>query len=146
MLDEEGKDARHDMGCYGIGVTRIVAAAIEQNHDEHGIIWPAPMAPFEVVLVGAQLRRSPAVVASGRRRCTRSCGAAGIDVLLDDRDARPGVKFADIELIGIPHRVVVSERGLASGRLEYRHRRAEASEDFAGESAVEFLRGRVAAG
>jgi prolyl-tRNA synthetase len=133
------------MGCYGIGVTRIVAAAIEQNHDERGIIWPAPLAPFDVVLVGLNWEKSAAV----RERALalyQELGQAGIEVLLDDRDARPGVKFADAELVGIPHRVVVSERGLASGRLEYRHRRAEASEEFAGESALEFLRGRVAAG
>ncbi len=145
VQDEQGRDLVMYMGCYGIGVTRIVAAAIEQNHDERGIIWPAPLTPFDVVLVGLNWEKSAAV----RERAEalyRELGEAGIDVLLDDRDARPGVKFADAELVGIPHRVVVSERGLASGRLEYRHRRAEASEEFAGEAAVEFLRGRVAAG
>jgi prolyl-tRNA synthetase len=145
VQDEQGRDLFMHMGCYGIGVTRIVAAAIEQNHDERGIIWPAPLAPFDVVLVGLNWEKSAAV----RERAEalyRELGEAGIEVLLDDRDARPGVKFADAELAGIPHRVVVSERGLASGRLEYRHRRAEASEEFPGESAAEFLRGRVAAG
>ncbi len=145
VQDEQGRDLVMYMGCYGIGVTRIVAAAIEQNHDERGIIWPAPLTPFDVVLVGLNWEKSAAV----RERAEalyRELGEAGIDVLLDDRDARPGVKFADAELVGIPHRVVVSERGLASGRLEYRHRRAEASEEFAGEAAVEFRRGRVAAG
>jgi prolyl-tRNA synthetase len=145
VQDEQGRDLVMYMGCYGIGVTRIVAAAIEQNHDERGIIWPAPLAPFDVVLVGLNWEKSAAV----RERALalyRELGDAGIEVLLDDRDARPGVKFADAELFGIPHRVVVSERGLASGRLEYRHRRAEASEEFAGEAAVEFLRGRLAAG
>jgi len=145
VQDEQGRDLVMYMGCYGIGVTRIVAAAIEQNHDERGIIWPAPLAPFDVVLVGLNWEKSAAV----RERALalyRELGEAGIEVLLDDRDARPGVKFADAELFGIPHRVVVSERGLASGRLEYRHRRAEASEEFPGETAVEFLRGRVAAG
>jgi len=145
VQDEQGRDLVMYMGCYGIGVTRIVAAAIEQNHDERGIIWPAPLAPFDVVLVGLNWEKSAAV----RERALalyRELGEAGIEVLLDDRDARPGVKFADAELVGIPHRVVVSERGLASGRLEYRHRRAEASEEFPGETAVEFLRGRVAAG
>jgi prolyl-tRNA synthetase len=145
VQDEQGRDLVMYMGCYGIGVTRIVAAAIEQNHDDRGIIWPAPLTPFDVVLVGLNWEKSAAV----RERALalyRELGEAGIDVLLDDRDARPGVKFADAELTGIPHRVVVSERGLASGRLEYRHRRAEASEEFPGENAVEFLRGRVAAG
>ncbi|MBM4219792.1 MAG: proline--tRNA ligase [Gammaproteobacteria bacterium] len=144
VQDEQGRDLVMHMGCYGIGVTRIVAAAIEQNHDQRGIIWPAPLAPFDVVLVGLNWEKSQAV----RERALalyRELGAAGIEVLLDDRDARPGVKFADAELFGIPHRVVVSERGLASGRLEYRHRRAETSEEFPGESAVEFLRGRLAA-
>jgi len=145
VQDEQGRDLFMHMGCYGIGVTRIVAAAIEQNHDERGIIWPAPLAPFDVVLVGLNWEKSAAV----RERAEalyRELGEAGIEVLLDDRDARPGVKFADAELAGIPHRVVVSERGLASGKLEYRHRRAEASEEFPGETAAEFLRGRVAAG
>ncbi len=145
VQDEQGRDLVMYMGCYGIGVTRIVAAAIEQNHDQRGIIWPAQLTPFDVVLVGLNWEKSAAV----RERALAlydELGEAGMDVLLDDRDARPGVKFADAELFGIPHRVVVSERGLASGRLEYRHRRAEASEDFPGESAVEFLRGRVAAG
>ena len=117
------------MGCYGIGVTRIVAAAIEQNHDERGIIWPAPLAPFDVVLVGLNWEKS-AAVREAALALYRELGDAGIEVLLDDRDARPGVKFADAELFGIPHRIVVSERGLAAGRLEYRHRRAEANEEF----------------
>jgi len=145
VQDEQGRDLVMYMGCYGIGVTRIVAASIEQNHDQRGIIWPAQLTPFDVVLVGLNWEKSAAV----RERALAlydELGEAGMDVLLDDRDARPGVKFADAELFGIPHRVVVSERGLASGRLEYRHRRAEASEEFPGESAVEFLRGRVAAG
>ncbi len=145
VQDEQGRDLVMHMGCYGIGVTRIVAAAIEQNHDERGIIWPAPLAPFDVVLVALNWEKSEAV----RERALalyRELGDAGIEVLLDDRDARPGVKFADAELFGIPHRVVVSDRGLASGKLEYRHRRAEASEEFQGDRALEFLRGRIAAG
>jgi len=145
VQDEQGRDLVMYMGCYGIGVTRIVAAAIEQNHDDRGIIWPAPLAPFDVALIGLNWEKSAAV----RERALelyRELGEAGFEVLLDDRDARPGVKFADAELVGIPHRVVVSERGLAAGKLEYRHRRAEASEDFPGEAAVEFLRGRIAPG
>jgi prolyl-tRNA synthetase len=145
VQDEQGRDLVMHMGCYGIGVTRIVAAAIEQNHDERGIIWPAPLAPFDVVLVALNWEKSEAV----RERALalyRELGDAGFEVLLDDRDARPGVKFADAELIGIPHRVVVSERGLAAGKLEYRHRRAESSEEFPGGTALEFLRGRLATG
>jgi prolyl-tRNA synthetase len=145
VQDEQGRDLAMFMGCYGIGVTRIVAAAIEQNHDERGIIWPAPLAPFDVVVVGLNWEKS-APVREAALALYGALGEAGIDALLDDRDARPGVKFADAELFGIPHRVVVSERGLAAGRLEYRHRRAEASEEFPREQAVGFLRGRIAAG
>jgi prolyl-tRNA synthetase len=145
VQDEQGRDIEMYMGCYGIGVTRIVAAAIEQNNDERGIIWPAPLAPFDVVLVGLNWEKSAAVREAGLA-LYRELGDAGISVLLDDRDARPGVKFADAELFGIPHRVVVSDRGLAAGRLEYRHRRAEANEEFPREQSIEFLRKRVAAG
>jgi prolyl-tRNA synthetase len=132
------------MGCYGIGVTRIVAAAIEQNHDERGIIWPAPLAPFDVVLVGLNWEKAAAVRETAGR-IYRELSGAGIEVLLDDRDARPGVKFADAELIGVPHRVVVSERGIAAGRLEYRHRRAPDNEEFPLDSALPFIRERLAA-
>jgi prolyl-tRNA synthetase len=145
VQDEQGRDIAMYMGCYGIGVTRIVAAAIEQNHDERGIIWPAPLAPFDVVVVGLNWEKS-AVVRDAAGALYRQLTDAGLEVLLDDRDARPGVKFADAELFGIPHRVVVSDRGLAAGRLEYRHRRADASEEFARGDAVAFLRGRAAAG
>jgi prolyl-tRNA synthetase len=130
------------MGCYGIGVTRIVAAAIEQNHDTHGIIWPDPIAPFHVVLVSLNAHKSERVRAAAEALYAE-LGAAGIEVLYDDRDARPGVKFADAELLGIPHRIVIGERGLDAGRLEYRHRRAESSEDFPQNAAVDFLRSRL---
>jgi prolyl-tRNA synthetase len=145
VQDEQGRDIAMYMGCYGIGVTRIVAAAIEQNHDERGIIWPAPLAPFDVVVVGLNWEKS-AAVREAAGTLYRELTDAGLEVLLDDRDARPGVKFADAELSGIPHRVVVSDRGLAAGRLEYRHRRADASEEFARGDAIAFLRGRAAAG
>jgi prolyl-tRNA synthetase len=145
VQDEQGRDIAMFMGCYGIGVTRIVAAAIEQNHDDRGIIWPAPLAPFDVVVVGLNWEKS-AQVRDAATSLYGELGDAGFEVLLDDRDARPGVKFADAELYGIPHRIVVSDRGLAAGRLEYRHRRAEASEEFARDAAVEFVRGRVARG
>ena len=130
------------MGCYGIGVTRIVAAAIEQNHDERGIIWPDPIAPFHVVPRSAQPDKSPRVRAAADALYDE-LSEAGIEVLYDDRDARPGVKFADAELLGIPHRIVVGERGLEAGTLEYRHRRASESEDFPQHAALEFIRSRL---
>jgi prolyl-tRNA synthetase len=132
------------MGCYGIGVTRIVAAAIEQNHDERGIVWPAPLAPFDVVLIGLNWEKS-ARVRETAEALYRELTGAGVEVLLDDRDARPGVKFADAELTGIPHRIVVSERGIEAGRLEYRHRRANGNEDFPAAEAASFIRARLAA-
>jgi prolyl-tRNA synthetase len=142
VLDEQGREVTPLMGCYGIGVTRIVAAAIEQNHDERGIIWPEPMAPFHVVLVPINMQKSERVSETSER-LYRDFAAAGVEVLLDDRDARPGVKFADAELLGIPHRVVVSDRGLESGRLEYRGRRDSDSTEFALAEAVGFLRARM---
>jgi len=143
VLDEQGKAVPMLMGCYGIGVTRVVAAAIEQNHDERGIIWPEPLAPFDVILVPINFQKS-ARVREASERLYAELGAAGFEVLLDDRDARPGVKFADAELYGIPHRIVVGERGLDAGRLEYRHRRASVSEEFALADAAAFLRSRQA--
>jgi prolyl-tRNA synthetase len=142
VLDEAGTAVQMLMGCYGIGVTRIVAAAIEQNHDERGIIWPDPIAPFNVVLVPLNLDKSEAVRAASEALYAQFC-AAGIEVLYDDRDARPGVKFADAELLGIPHRVVIGERGLKAGTLEYRHRRATESEDFPKDAALDFIRARL---
>jgi prolyl-tRNA synthetase len=144
VLDEAGKEVTLLMGCYGIGVTRIVAAAIEQNHDERGIIWPAPIAPFQVVLVPLNLQKS-ARVREVSDHLYAELGAAGIEVLYDDRDARPGVKFADAELLGIPHRLVVAERGLEAGRLEYRHRRDTESSEFAAAQALAFVRARLEA-
>jgi prolyl-tRNA synthetase len=144
VLDESGKEVTLYMGCYGIGVTRIVAAAIEQNHDERGIIWPEPIAPFQVILVAVGQQKAVRVreVAD---RLYAELTAAGIEVLYDDRDARPGVKFADAELLGIPHRVVVGERGLEAGKLEYRNRRDTESQDFPLENALTFVRARLAA-
>ncbi len=142
VLDEAGKAVYPEMGCYGIGVTRVVAAAIEQNHDEHGIIWPTPIAPFHVVLVPINLQKSHRV-REASDRLYAELNAAGIEVLYDDRDARPGVKFADAELLGIPHRVVVGERGLDAGKLEYRARRATESEELALDGALDFIRSRL---
>src|SRR5579862_5459104 len=143
VLDESGKEVPLLMGCYGIGVTRVVAAAIEQNHDERGIIWPEPIAPFQVVLVALNPQKS-ARVREVSDRLYAEFTAAGIEVLYDDRDARPGVKFADAELLGIPHRLVVSERGLEANRLEYRHRRDSESRDFPLDQALAALRERLA--
>jgi prolyl-tRNA synthetase len=143
VLDETGKAATLYMGCYGIGVTRVVAAAIEQNHDSRGIIWPDAIAPFQLVIVPINAPKSPRVRETAERLYTE-LAAAGVDVLLDDRDERPGVKFADTELIGIPHRVVVGDRGIEAGKLEYRHRRAEAAEEFPLADAMAFIRGRLA--
>lgn len=142
VLDEAGRTVMPYMGCYGIGVTRVVAAAIEQNHDERGIIWPDPLAPFEIVLVPINLQKSPRVREIADQLYAR-LEAEGLEALYDDRDARPGVKFADAELIGIPHRIVVADRGLDAGKLEYRHRRATESEEFPMDDALAFIRSRL---
>ena len=123
-LDENGKEQVMEMGCYGIGVSRIVAAAIEQNNDARGIVFPAALAPFQVALAPIGLKRSELVRATAEKLYAE-LAAAGIDVLLDDRDERPGVMFADLELIGIPHRIVIGERGLKEGNVEYQGRRDE---------------------
>jgi prolyl-tRNA synthetase len=136
VLDEAGKPVTMYMGCYGIGVTRIVAAAVEQNNDAAGICWPEPLAPFSVVVVPLNAGKSLRVAAAAEQLYA-DLQAIGLEVLLDDRDARPGVKFADAELLGIPHRIVVSDRGLDAGRLEYRHRRASANEDWPADEVVE---------
>jgi prolyl-tRNA synthetase len=142
VLDEGGKSVTLFMGCYGIGVTRVVAAAIEQNHDANGIIWPEPLAPFNVVLVPINYQKSEQVRLAADR-LYEDFKAAGIDVALDDRDARPGVKFADAELIGIPHRIVIGDRTLAGGKLEYRHRRATESTEIPAADAVAYVRDRL---
>lgn len=121
FLDDHGKERPFEMGCYGIGITRIVGAAIEQGHDERGIVWPDPIAPFQVAIVPLGYRRSEAVRKSADGLYAELL-AAGVDVLLDDRDERPGVLLADVELIGIPHRVVIGERGLKDGTIEYQRR------------------------
>jgi prolyl-tRNA synthetase len=142
VLDEQGKALAMFMGCYGIGVTRVVAAAIEQNNDANGIIWPDALAPFQVVLVPINYQKSPRVAAAADALYAQFT-AAGIEALLDDRDARPGVKFADAELIGIPHRIVIGERGLDVGNVEYRHRRATESTDIPAADPVGFIRQKL---
>ncbi|MDY6797244.1 MAG: proline--tRNA ligase [Pseudomonadota bacterium] len=138
VLDENGKSTLLEMGCYGIGVSRIVASAIEQNHDEQGIIWPEAIAPFEVALVTLNAHKSD-VVRETSDKLYEQLRQAGFDVILDDRNERPGVKFADMELMGIPHRVVVSERGLKAGTLEYKGRRDTDKQDIPLEQALSFL-------
>ena len=141
VLDEQGQSVTMFMGCYGIGVTRVVAAAIEQNHDERGIIWPEPIAPFTVSLVPINLQKS-ARVREVAERLYVQLQEAGIEVLFDDRDARPGVKFADDELLGIPHRLVVGDKGLERSAIEYKSRADGTGADVPIDSVVQFLRER----
>jgi prolyl-tRNA synthetase len=143
FLSDGGEQKPFEMGCYGIGVTRIVAAAIEQNHDARGIVFPAPIAPFAACLVPIGYHKS-AQVRDAAERLYAQILQAGIDVLMDDRDERPGVLFADMELLGIPHRVVLSERGLAAGAAEYKGRRDEKPQDLPLDQIVPFLRERLA--
>jgi prolyl-tRNA synthetase len=131
------------MGCYGIGVTRVVAAAIEQNHDERGIVWPAAMAPFTVAIAPIGYDRSE-IVKEEANRLHEALEAAGVEVLLDDRGERPGVMFADLELIGIPHRVTLGERGLKEGVVEYQARRDSAATKVPVADALSFIRQRIA--
>ncbi|MCP5089316.1 MAG: proline--tRNA ligase [Gammaproteobacteria bacterium] len=139
VQDPDGKNRAMSMGCYGIGITRIVGAAIEQNHDDSGIIWPGPLAPFDVVLVPINMQRSESVREAAEALYAELTND-GLEVLFDDRDARPGVKFADAELLGIPHRLVISERSLAAGELEYRHRREDESRNLKREEALKLLK------
>lgn len=142
VLDENGKAATLLMGCYGIGVTRVVAAAIEQNHDEAGIIWPAAIAPFEVALVPMNAHKSE-LVKETSEQLYKDLQAAGIDVLLDDREGRPGFKFADLELMGIPHRIVIGERSLNEGELEYKGRRDAEASNIKLADVVSFLKEKL---
>ncbi|MBE0614667.1 MAG: proline--tRNA ligase [Burkholderiales bacterium] len=144
FLDESGKSRAFEMGCYGIGVTRIVGAAIEQNHDARGIVFPQPIAPFQLALVPIGYRKSAQV----REACDRiyaELAAAGVEVLLDDRDERPGVMFADMELVGIPHRIVVGERGLKEGKLEYQGRCDQSATAVAAGELLAFIQERLCA-
>ncbi len=142
FLGEDGKPAFFEMGCYGIGITRLPAAAIEQNHDERGIIWPDALAPFTVVVCPIGMDRSAEVQAAAERLYA-DLQAAGIDTLLDDRGERPGAMFADWELIGVPHRVVISDRGLKEGQLEYQHRRDTAATKVAPADVLAHVRSRI---
>ena len=142
VLNENGKAQFMQMGCYGIGITRVVAACIEQNFDDKGIMWPLALAPFEVALIPLNYEKSEAV-RTATDKLYNELKMAGIDVIMDDRAMRPGVKFADAELIGLPHRVVIGDRGLDSGTLEYRDRRAEANEDMPLEGALDFIKTKL---
>jgi prolyl-tRNA synthetase len=142
VLDDKGKPVVMEMGCYGIGVTRIVAAAIEQNFDERGIIFPRAIAPFDVAIAPIGYGKSPKV-RDAAEQLYADLRAAGIDALLDDRDERPGVMFADMELTGIPERIVVGERGLKDGRVEYQGRREGAAQSCALADAVGLMRTRL---
>jgi prolyl-tRNA synthetase len=144
FLDENGKPQFMEMGCYGIGITRLPAAAIEQNHDERGIIWPDAIAPFTVVVCPIGMDRSADVKAAAEKLHDELL-AAGVDVLLDDRGERPGAMFADWELIGVPHRVVISDRGLKEGQLEYQHRRDTAATKVPAGEVFSFVKGRLGA-
>jgi prolyl-tRNA synthetase len=142
VLDESGREIIVTMGCYGIGVSRVVAAAIEQHHDEQGIIWPGALAPFQVALLGMNQKKSQRV----REACEnlyQELREAGIEVIFDDRDVRPGVMFADMELIGIPHRVVIGEKNLDQGLVEYKARRGGENRTIARDQVAAFLRNQL---
>jgi prolyl-tRNA synthetase len=141
--DDQGRSRPLEMGCYGIGITRIAAAAIEQGHDERGIVFPRPIAPFEACLVPIGLHKNPALRAAAEKLYAELL-AAGVDALLEDRDERPGVLFADMDLLGIPHRLVLSERGLAAGTVEYKGRRQQAAENVPLAGVLPFLRDKLA--
>ncbi|MGZ9045463.1 MAG: proline--tRNA ligase, partial [Telluria sp.] len=143
FLDENGKPAPLQMGCYGIGVTRILGAAIEQNFDDKGIIWPTSIAPFELVLCPMNYDRSE-MVKEETDKLYAALQAAGVDVIIDDRGLRPGAMFADWELIGVPHRVVVGERGLKEGNLEYQGRRDTEATAVPVAGMVDFIKGKLA--
>jgi prolyl-tRNA synthetase len=142
VLNENGKNIPMLMGCYGIGVSRIVAAAIEQNHDDSGIIWPREMAPFQLALVPLNMQKSETVASCAEQLYT-DLKAMGVDVLLDDRNERPGVKFADMELTGIPHRLVIGDRALAEGNLEYKGRSDGESQLVPQSDILEFIKAKL---
>ena len=143
VLDENGKSVIMPMGCYGIGVTRVVAAAIEQNHDDRGIIWPEAIAPFQVALVPVNIKKSPRERELAEQ-LYRELSAAGIEVLFDDREKeRLGVKLADTELLGIPHRIVIAERGMDNGVLEYKGRGDAENTDVAADEVVAFVKAKL---
>jgi prolyl-tRNA synthetase len=146
VLDQNGKDRTMTMGCYGIGISRVVAAAIEQNNDDNGIIWPDAIAPFTLGIVPMGAHKSEAVREKSETLYAQLKGL-GIDVFFDDRDKKtsPGVKFADMELMGLPHRIVISDRGLEAGTIEYKNRREADKQEIAVDDIVEFLKNAIQA-
>jgi len=142
VLNEQGKHQILNMGCYGIGVSRIVAAAIEQNHDDNGIIWPNEIAPFKVVIVPMNMHKSESVAAAAQN-IYEQLQDAGVEVLFDDRKERAGVMFADMELIGIPHTIVIGQRSLDNGVLEYKSRKTGNKEEVAIDAMVEFIKAKL---
>lgn len=142
VLDENGKSTVMTMGCYGIGVTRVVAAAIEQNYDKNGIIWPGSIAPFQIAIVAMNMHKSESV-RNKAESLYQQLKATNIDVLLDDRNERPGVKFADMELIGIPHRIVIGEKSLDKGLIEYRARTDSENQFISETEIVRFLQNKL---
>ncbi len=144
FLDVNGKPQFMEMGCYGIGITRLPAAAVEQNHDERGIIWPDALAPFTVVLCPISPDRFPDVKAAADQLYAELL-AAGVDVMLDDRCERPGAMFADWELIGVPHRITIGDRGLKEGHMEYQHRRDSAATKVAAAEVLAMITAKLSA-
>ena len=140
VLDPDGRSVVPIMGCYGMGITRLVAAIVEQNHDDAGIVWPAPLAPFDVHIVALNYAKSE-TVRQAADDLHQQLEAEGFSVLLDDRGERPGVKFADADLLGLPHRITVGDRGLKEGQVEYRRRADSDNQDVALGNVVECLRG-----
>lgn len=143
VQNESSRAQTLEMGCYGIGVTRVVAAAIEQNYDDRGIIWPDALAPFQVCIVPMQMHKSPRVKEAAEQLYA-DLRAQGIEVLFDDRSERPGVMFSDMDLIGIPHRIVIGERGLDKGQIEYKYRRDEKPQDINADEFMAFLISQIA--
>ncbi|WBA18509.1 MULTISPECIES: proline--tRNA ligase [Salinivibrio] len=142
VLGQDGKNAMLEMGCYGIGITRVVAAAIEQNHDQNGIIWPDAIAPFKVAIVPMNMHKSERVREAAEKLYT-DLTAAGIEVLFDDRKERPGVMFSDIELVGVPHTIVIGERSMDNGVFEYKHRRDGEKVPFSIDDALTFIQSKL---
>jgi prolyl-tRNA synthetase len=142
VLNDKGKATVMTMGCYGIGVSRVVASAIEQNHDDKGIIWPEAIAPFQLVIIPLNMHKSDTLKPIAEN-LYEDLQKLGIDVLFDDRKERAGIMFADMELIGIPHRIVLGERGLEKGMVEYKGRRDVENTDVALEDIVQFIKDKL---
>jgi prolyl-tRNA synthetase len=143
IINEAGKNQIMIMGCYGIGISRVVAAAIEQSHDDRGIIWPKDLAPFQVAICPMNMHKSDRLQETVEK-IYQDLSKAGIEVLLDDRKVRAGFMFSDMELIGIPHRIVIGDRGLDSGTVEYQGRQDQASQELAMQDIVSFIQAKLA--